>query len=234
MALSKLKTLKKHTKFDAKQNKIYFTGKKLLVKIPKRYENYNFLEIEQKINTLGIVDLEIDEKYQVSLLMLSMFELSHRDSWEENINGLTYVVAELGKGDVLVNNTKVLQNSQIAYAMFVEFISYGKLPYFITHDNIVSLFDSAPKMTGAKLNVSHVVFELIYAHLFRDKNEISKFYRHTPMKEEPVFIPLRNVSYAPTSTTAKLLGSYFTDGLNASLVNQQEDVNYKIEDLLRQ
>jgi hypothetical protein len=80
--------------------------------------------------------------------------------------------------------------------------------------------------------MDHVIFEIVYAHLHRDKDDITKFYRNTDMKKPPQSIPLRSVNFGPTSTTAKLLGSYFDDGLTATLISHS-DTRHDIEDYLR-
>ena len=59
-------------------------------------------------------------------------------------------------------------------------------------------------------------------------------YRLTDMKSEPQYIPLRTVSHATTSVTAKMLAatSYFNDSVNNALVNENDQPS-EIEDLLR-
>jgi hypothetical protein len=53
------------------------------------------------------------------------------------------------------------------------------------------------------------------------------------MKDDFRRIKLSDVAHAARSTTARVVGSYFKDGVNAALDNPN-DLNSKIEDLLRQ
>ena len=52
------------------------------------------------------------------------------------------------------------------------------------------------------------------------------------MKDNPVFIGTNNVAFGPDSTTSKLIGALFNDGINSAIVNASEQ-QYDLEDLLR-
>ena len=87
-------------------------------------------------------------------------------------------------------------------------------------------------MCDANLNVDHVIFEVIYSHLARDPENLSIQYRHTDMNNDFKLIPLTSVGYSTSSTTSRLLGSYFGNALNASLI-QEVNVETPFENLLR-
>lgn len=230
--MKRITSISKYFKKDPKTGSMIFQGKELLIKIPKRYETYDYLTVGNAVDTLGIFDMEFDGKEAAALLVLAMVEIVPTEVYEEEIEGATYVILKLEKGATFLTTTEVIQNSSIAYNVFVEFIAYGKIPYFLTYEALSTLFDTAKKMTGSNLDVAHSIFEMICAHLARDPDDVMKFYRHTLMRKDPMFIQLRSVSAGPESTAAKLIGSYFSDGLNSALVNESERHNH-IEDLLR-
>lgn len=230
--LKTISEIKKYFKHDPKTKRLIFTGKELIIKIPKRYEVYDLLHVGNNVKTLGIVDLEFDQKERAGLMLLANIKIHPSSITQTEIKGLTYYVLTLNKGDIFIDGTDIIQDSTIAYSIFVEFVSYGKLPYFISYDDIATLFDTAERMTGSNLDMDHVIFEMIYAHLFRDPNDIMKFYRHTDLKTPPVNIPLRSITAGPQSTTAKIMGSYFPEGLNSALVHPSKE-RHVIEDLLR-
>ena len=79
--------------------------------------------------------------------------------------------------------------------------------------------------------------QMFAAAITRDSANRAKYYRHTlsdlPSEDRPpTFIPLRSVTYGATNTTAKLMGSYWNDGLTSALVNPSEKTE-RIEQLLR-
>ena len=117
--------------------------------------------------------------------------------------------------------------------MWNEFLALGHLPKFLTYDKIITLFDDLQRISGAKLKASHPILELIYAHMFRNPDQMTQFYRHTKMNFEPRVINLHDVAYGATTTHSRIFGSYAGIGLNSALLNQ-EDKNNELEDIFRQ
>jgi hypothetical protein len=231
--MEKLKSLKKYTRYDEKEHTLYFTGKQAKIHIPTRYETYGYLDRGNTIKTLGVMNVIVDDKEYAPLCILGIIEIVPSEVEIVTIDNATYLELILNKDDILIKHTDVIQNSNIPYSIFVEFISYGKLPYFFSYDTVSTIFDAANRMTGANLDdVNHSIFELIFAHLYRDKDNLTTFYRLTDMKKEPKFIPLRSVPLATQSTTSKLLGSYFGDGLTSALITENT-IHRDVEDYLR-
>jgi hypothetical protein len=85
---------------------------------------------------------------------------------------------------------------------------------------------------GTEFPVDHSVYEVIFAHLSRSKDDSTVPYRNTDMKDDFKRIQLSDVSHAARSTSGRIIGAYSKDGINAALVNQNVS-NSKIEDLLR-
>jgi hypothetical protein len=231
--MEKIKDLNKF--FTIKNDKLIFSGgKELIIRIPKRYEVYGLLDIQDTINTLAVLGIEIDNKYMCGLKLLGMFEIPTKEYEEEVINNIAYIKIILEKDDIVFNSIKTIKNSSITYAIFVEFMTYGKWPYFIDYDSACTILERANLDTGMSLNVNRIVYEFIIAHLARDADDVNVFYRHTNKKKPPNLLMLRSVSHATESTTSKVLGSYFNDGLVSSLVHEPpNDSNYEIEDMLR-
>ncbi len=209
-----------------------FMGDKLEVRIPKRYEVYGLLNIGDTIHTLAIVDLIINDKYRAGLLMMCAIEMDNGELNEVVIDGITYLCVTLTKGDTFMHSTTIVRNKNIVYTIFVEFISVGKIIYWMDYRTTFGLFDQAGPMADGKIDVDHVLFEVLYSHLFRDREDLTVQYRYTSQREPPVMIGLRNISYGTDSTTSKLLGSYFDVGLNQALITQTKDKQI-VEDLLR-
>jgi len=148
------------------------------------------------------------------------------------IGGLEYLEMTFFSGDQFMTNTTIVRNSALIYALYTEFIDRGKMIYTMGYNNLIWLFDTAKELADANIPVDHAILEVIYAHLARSSKDLFLPYRHTEMNGEFTFVPLRAVSFAPDSTTARLMGNYFSDSLLASLLsNETERKNF--EDLLR-
>ena len=164
--------------------------------------------------------------------MPTVIEIDPDDTITMNVGDTTYVVLTLHKGSRFICRTEVIKDSGNIYSVFVEFVTRGKWLYTFDYESTAKLFDYVNELCGAKLPVDHVILEIMYSHLARSKNNISIQYRHTDMKGDFEMIPLSSVGYATTSTAARLLGSYFNDSMNATLITDVTN-NSPFEDLLK-
>jgi len=216
-----------------KNNTIRFNGNKLSVIIPKRYEIYGCLKIQQEVHTLGIFDLIINDKIEKGFFLPAIMIMIPNDIQMKNIDTESYYELTFEKGDIFMKTSYVVQNQALSYVIFKEFISVGKLPKFINYKNAPLMFNSLQEVTGAKLTANPVIYEIIFAYLYRDKKDIMKPYRLTNMKDEPLYIPLKDVAHSAISTTGRIVGSYLNDCITSVIVNESEN-NSEIEDILRQ
>lgn len=217
---------------DAIAHTLTFTGETLELRIPKRFEVYGMLEVTEKVTALAVMDVIINQKFQCGLNLLAKIEIAPREISEMVWNDVAYLVLQLEHGDQLITHTQVVRDQSIIYALYVEFITRGKLIYTLDYTSLALLFDRVEALTGSGIGVDRVLFEMIISHLARSQDDPFVQYRHTDMAKAMRFIRLRSVSYAPTSTTARLLGSYFSDALDASLIHQVEN-EQPFENLLR-
>lgn len=223
----------KYFEYSSKDNAFLFTGDKLEVFIPQRYQDKGFLTLGETVSTLAIFSMRVNDKEEIGLLLPASITMSPIDISEETINGEKFFICTLNKGCVFHNSNLLIQNGNIGFFMWNEFLALGHMPKFITYKNIISLFDNLGKIAGLNLNVSHAILELVYAHMFRNPKKMTQFFRHTTMDFEPVMISLHDVAYGATTTHSRIFGSYAGQGLNSALLNQ-ETKNNELEDIFRQ
>lgn len=217
--------LEKYFHIDEKRNITTFLGDTLEIHIPTRYENYGLLSHEGSLHALGIFEMKINDTESGGFCLPARIQTTPTETYTTTVDEVSYLVATYKKHDVFIENMTIIKNDALGYILWNEFISLGNLPKFITYDNIGTLFDLIGQVCGINFGVNHAVFEMIYAHLFRDPDDITKEYRLSKMDKDPIFIELRNVSYGPDTTTSKMLGSYWNDGINSSLVNASDKVS---------
>jgi len=220
--------------FDKKGTQWIFTGKKLKVYIPAIYENRNLLELGTKVTSLGIFQLRINDALIADMLLLNQLVMSPSNTERITEDGYQYVVLSFNKGDIFVNNTDLVKNGKLAYDVYMMFISGGKIPPFMSYDNVQALFDNDKKCCDISLNVNHSVFEMIYAHMYRDKADPFQFYRLTAMKKPPTVVSMMQISHGPTSNSSRMIGAYMNEGVVAALVNDPDkDSQSLIENIMR-
>ena len=227
-----IKDVDKFFEYDPKTKHMTFIGTSLEIYIPYRYQVYDLLLLSDTVTTLGVFDMIINDQFQAGLLMLTTIEMEPDDVSTLMIGELQYVKLTLSAGCKFICNTERIADSSIVYSFWMESIARGKLPYFIGYEALATLFDQAKNMCDQDINVDHVVFEVLYSHLSRDADNLTIQYRHTNMEKPFTFIELRNVGYATTSTASRMMGSYFANALNSSLL-QTTTEHSDFEDLLR-
>ena len=219
--------------YDAAKKTMTFIGQSLELRIPKRFEVYGLLNVTDTVQTLAVMDMIIDDTYQSAMHLLTVITMGVSETSQMTVNGVTYLVVRLTAGDAFITQTQVVQDKSTVGAIYTEFIDRGNLPYWFTYAQLMKLFDQANTVAGAGMWVDPVIFEVIYSHLARDPKDLYRPFRYGQDPEKSfVFVGLRSVELATSSTTARLLGSYFSDGLNASLTHRVTE-RQPFEDLLR-
>lgn len=102
--------------------------------------------------------------------------------YKEREDDVDFIVGEFHKGDKFIAYDTVMQQPFIAYATFVEFINNGRVPSFLSYNQMAVLFDNISRICNFNPRINHAVFEMIYAHLSRDPDNMNIKYRHTDMK----------------------------------------------------
>ncbi len=217
---------------DQEHDCVRFMGNEVVLYIPKRYENYQFLHIGERVECLGIFKMVINGELVCGLQLPAIISIDPVSMEWTTIDDEKFLAVTLTHGSNILTTLHLLQNDKIYFTTWREFLSVGHLPLYINYENIAFLFDDLKETTGKGINIDHSVLEIIYAHLFRDSEDLNVFYRHTSMSKEPTTISLKTVSYGPSGTFAKIAGSYAQDGYNSALLNQA-DRNSELEDMWR-
>lgn len=221
--------LNKH--LTKKNDQVIVTKGPITILIPRSYEKYKRLTITDEIDTLAVFEITIDGETKGFFASASVVM---KPSVVEYVTegGQEYVKCTFTEGDIFLKSTSIVKNPNIAYIIFSEYIEKGQIPRYMKYNDLAYLFDTVKRMTGSSIPAEHAAFEMIYAHLSRDKKNAKVPYRLTDMGEPPLFLKLKDIPHASTSTTAKLIGAYLNDSINVGVVNAAEDKS-DIEDLLR-
>lgn len=211
----------------------------LKIIFPVNYEEKDLASITDKVHVLGIFAIIVGNNYATNVLpaKVNLFP-SEIGKYKEGESD--YYVLEFEKGSVITDNINVVKEETLGYYIYNYFIALGRVPWYLSALDLLTLFDHSGKYTGKTYGVNHVILEMIISSIMRDSQDLNKYWRQTlpPIKRaiydnKPDVIPLRNVPYGARNTLAKLMGSYFDEGLNSALINPSTTTE-KIEALLRQ
>ena len=221
--------------FKQEKNKVIFIGDELTIWIPERYKGKSCLKISEVVQSLGIFSMQIKadgKSHNVGYFLPRLINIEPTEILSDTQDENKFIKLVLYKNNVFMQSTELVKTSSISYVAFYEYINSANVPEFITYDQKAFLFDSISKETGVKFKADHAIFEIIFAHLCKSQNDFSIQYRFTDMKTKEFQIPLSDTSHASVSTTSRLVGSYFSNGISASLV--EDNLNPSIiENILR-
>lgn len=224
------KSIKKY--FKLVDESYFFIGKKLSIKIPRRYEVHNCLTVSDTVTTLAIFSMEFDNNITFGYFLPGIINTQPSKTYKLTENETDYLVCEYQTGDIFITSKNILKQPFIAYVLFVECYMNGNIPEFISYNDSAFIFDKSREVCDFNVGVKHASIELINAHNARDPKNLNNRYRFTDMKTPPAWIGFRNISYGTDSTTTKIIGSYFPDGVNSAIVNTSHE-HHEMEDILR-
>jgi len=220
----------------AKDNTLKVT-KACNIYVPARYTEKPLAVIGNEISVVGIFATVVDDKYYGVTLVDAMVPIGPSVTNTVQIEDNEYLEFQFSPGDTFITNLNLIRRDTLVYRIFDELVAKGNTPWYLTYSDIGTLFDTALFHGDANLGSNHAILEMITASRARTAKDRSKFYRYSLkdssqlVTDPPVMIPLNSVQFGATNTTAKLMGAYFDEGLNAALVNPSTR-SEKIEDHL--
>lgn len=117
----------------------------------------------------------------------------------KNSDKQDYRLLKFNKGDEIMVSTKVPQLVDNAEQFFQMFLS-GKIPNTIPYDILDEYFPENMKLSGGKYGFNRQLFGMIISEMARDPNDITKLFRHTPMKDMTAY-KLISIKEVPNQTS---------------------------------
>lgn len=206
--------------------------------VPARFQERDLVSLGSDTYILGIFAMILEDNTYAISMTDAMMQIDPTTTETIIMNGDQYLQFSFEKGSRVFVTIDLVKNTLMLYNIFNEFISKGNVPWYIEYEDLPHIFDTAEYHAGAKVGGNHAIYEYICAMVGRVDNNRQLHYRHYAKTHQdeithpPVFVPFRSVIYNAPDTTAKLLGSYASDGLTSALVHPSEKTQ-SIESLLR-
>ncbi|AHI60318.1 hypothetical protein RAY_168 [Erwinia phage vB_EamM_RAY] len=206
--------------------------------IPGRYVNKGLAGIGDTIWTVGIFTIVTDSGFYCTALGPATITLDPTDIRQVKVDGNPYYEFSFEPGATVIQSTIVGKNDRLIGPLFNEFLINGNVPYGFNLLDLIKLFKLSQKYCGFTMGTNNQIFEAIVNIVARDSKDLNKLYRYTVNSLDeiytnpPTIIGLRNAAKTSTNTVAKLVGSYFADGLVSALINPSDRVE-GVEEILR-
>jgi hypothetical protein len=211
--------------------------KPIKIYIPARFKEKGLAVISNTVSIVGVFAYVVEDKYYAVSKALAMITITPDITNSVMIGDDEYMEFQFEAGATITPNKQLVQQGNIPYLIFDEFVSKGKSPWYIGYIDEAELMDTAKHHAGFNPGTDHAVLEMIVAVRARQVKDKYKYFRHVlkspgDVEAPKAMIPLKSVQYGATNTTARLVGSYFDEGLTSALVNPSEKPE-QIENLLR-
>lgn len=211
--------------------------KECKIYIPARFAERDLAYVGVENYILGIYAIVVEDQYYGVSLVNAMINIDPSVTNRVKIAGMDFLEFVFFAGSTVFKSTLLVKTDTIAYRIYDEILSSGKIPWYIGYEELGHLFDTAGYHAGANIGKNQEVTQLIASMVARDPKDRTKYYRSTVQSIEdlknnpPVFVPLKSVEYSATNTTNKLGGSYMAVGI-VSALNDPTDRVERIESLL--
>lgn len=196
--------------------------KDIKIVIPYRYVQGKLASVGNLITTTTIFALVVDGVYGVSNICSTM-TLTPSSNTVVSFNGEDYFEFSFDKGSVVSPNINLVIDDKNAYNVYNEFIAKGRIPWFMSYEDVGKILATAHNYAGITLSGTNAPLELIITSIARNSNNLYEYYRNTiknideQFEKPPSYVPFKSVSYGATNTAGKIMGSYFDEGLTSAL-----------------
>lgn len=199
--------------------------KSIKVYIPARYKQADMAIFETENTFVGICAMVVDDRYYAVSCVTAFMRTEPTAINDVIIDDNEYIEMTYEPGARIITNLNLVKVDNLLYRIYDEFISKGRVPWFLGYEDLGKLFADSEYYAGPKIGSNPQILEMIAATICRSPADVKMYYRQAiKAKSEletdpPVVIPLRAVSYGATNATAKLMGPYFDDNVTSTLVS---------------
>lgn len=212
--------------------------KECTITFPVRFETIGLASVGSNTSFYGLFKIAtVDGYYAIHNCMATLH--SDPDSVETvtHDDGEPYYVLTYKPGSVVITDTELLQDKNIVTKVYKEFITRGKVPYYITYDDMNKVFDTVKSYAGENIGNTYELLAVPISIIARNPNDLNQYYREIldevdPSVVLPVYVPASSVNFSANSAMTKITGGYFYSGV-VSAINNPTDETEAIDHILR-
>ncbi len=147
-------------------------------------------------------------------------------------DGNLYKVLYIDKDSVMLESNDLVVGDNQIYFIYDQFYVKGKIPFYISYDQLPKLLSDADIFCGTGLGNDRHVFEILSSIVARGKDK-SVYYRNSPEfgKVPPKYTSLSNIYYSLKSSSSKIIGGHYGAGISAAILNPETESSV-LENLL--
>jgi hypothetical protein len=207
------------------------------ITFPKGYLSGSMGGLTNTYNPIGYFAILVGNNYG-RILVPMQIPLRPEKASIYTEGGVDYLLLEWGKGGIICDNLRLVQDKTNVYRIHNEFIGKGKTPWYFDVGTRSEIFRNNSRYAGVDLGGGIALESLLVANISRDKDDRNILARYSYKdqadydRSDIVTIPLMNIAYGAKSGFARTIGGYAEDGIVAELVDPTQTVD-KLEQLIR-
>jgi len=219
-------------------NESLVATRKLKMYIPARFAEHSLAQIGIETYVVGIVMYVVDDSHYAISMINAMMRITPTSTLKVKVGDEEYYEFYFEPGSTVMPTLHFVRTDTLVYKIFSELFSKGRVPEYITYDDMSRIFESARKHANANVGAEHEVTEMMVSLIARNSKKRQEYYRQTIkaatdlITNPPIWTSLYSVTDGATNTLNKLAGSYFHEGV-VSALNSPAERTERIEELLR-
>lgn len=209
------------------------------IQCPKSFFDNGLGTLGSDIKIYGCFAVILETGQYALVNTTAMFSVAPTAINIKMVDGDEYYEFMFAKDSVIFKTTGLLSQSKIIYEPFQNFLSMGRVPWYVSYDDHGKLFDTAPKFAGFGSVRNPEVMEFLTAMCARKANDTkNQFLRLTIDRYSEGdagsvdFVPMGSVIATVRSSLNKIAGAYAQDGIISAIVSPSDKVG-TVEKILR-
>ena len=227
--------VRKHLRVENDQ---LLCDKPTYIHIPTRFMDKGLGEVGTNNTIFGIFPVILADTKEYGVFSVdAMVYINPFLTDEIEIDGVSYYSFYFEADTPIVSNMNVIKSDSIMYNILDEFLIKGKVPWYISYEDLCKFLDTAESHGGSNVAANYEIIEILSSMVARSVDNRKVYIRNAIEAKEDVdkkieYIPLSSVMYVATGTVNKLIGAYMEEGITSALVTASEE-STRIEKLLR-
>jgi hypothetical protein len=221
------------------KDNVMYTLKKVYVMFPEKFIDKNMTKLGNTSLVTGVMAIIDENNNYATSIIAGRITMYPNEIHSMLVDNIPYIVLEIEKDNVFIPNMNIIKEASVVFDMYDLFILKGKIPWYLTYEDIPKIFKNLNKYTGSKAGDNILTYEILTAIISRDKNDIHKEYRSTLKSmndlntKQPTYVGLENIWYSYNTTVSKVVGNYMKLGIVSAINNKETKVD-AIENILRE
>lgn len=214
------------------------TTEPLHIHVPETFRGKSILVMGEEISTMGFIPLILESGIYGVYTIPAMIRLNPGQTNIIEVEGKSYYDFFFPAGTVVFKSVELFKDNSKLYNLVDEVLSRGRVPWYYGYEDMASFFTNVEVYTGTRLVTVRSVGEMVIAQIARlasRRNDPIRYHLTKPGENLRVglaWLPLRNVTIGAVGLTAKLIGPYMDDGIDAALV-EEGGKSSDLEEVLR-